>query len=42
MDINLEYSVLSSIIELISVLLTECGTLVHSLNDGILPDGVLL
>ncbi len=40
-DLNLEYSVLSSIIELIPVLLTECQTVVHSLYDVILPNEIL-
>jgi hypothetical protein len=40
-DLNLEYSMLSSIIELIPVLLTECRTVVHSLYDGILPNEIL-
>jgi hypothetical protein len=40
-DLNLEYSVLASIIELIPVLLTECRMVVHSLYDGILPNEIL-
>jgi hypothetical protein len=39
-DVNVEYAVVASIIELIPVLLDECRTMVHSLYDGILPNEV--
>jgi hypothetical protein len=39
-DVNIEYAVVASIIELVPVLLGECRTMVHSLYDGILPNEV--
>jgi hypothetical protein len=40
-DVNIEYAVIGSVIELIPVMLTECRALVHSLYDGTLPTDVL-
>jgi hypothetical protein len=39
-DVNVEYAVVASIIELVPVLLGECRTMVHSLYNGILPNEV--
>jgi hypothetical protein len=39
-DVNVEYAVIASIIELVPVLLGECRTMVHSLYDGILPNEI--
>ena len=40
-DVNIEYAVIGSVIELIPILINECRVLVHSLYDGTLPANVL-
>ncbi len=39
-NVNVDYAVVASIIELVPVLLAECRTMVHSLYDAILPNEV--
>jgi hypothetical protein len=41
-DVNIEYSVIESIMELIPVLLAECRSYVHSLFSNVLPDDVFM